>query len=100
MARHLWILGKLLTITRLSAKDPETLSNDSACLLCYVAATCYPKMIRQLNHKTLSLPLIEALGQIWTFTFNESKLYQEQNKGTESDILFLTKFLPHAANWL
>jgi hypothetical protein len=103
MARHLWILGKLLTMTRLSASaNDETFRDNSARLLRYVAATCYPKMIRRLNHKTLSLPLIEALKQIQTFTFNESKLDQERNEGTEIDILFLTNFLPLAvaAKWL
>ena len=36
MARHLWILGKLLNIMRLSAKDPETSGNDRLpSMLCY-----------------------------------------------------------------
>ena len=98
MSRHLWILGRLLTMKRLSAQGPEKSSNDdSARLLHYIVATCCPKMIQRLNHKTLSVPLIEALEQIRTFTFEESKLDQEQKEGDESDLLFLTTFLPHAA---
>ena len=98
MSRHLWILGRLLTMKRLSAQGPEKFSNDDSIrLLRYVVATCCPKMIQRLNHKTLSVPLIEALEQIRTFTFEESKLDQEQKEGDESDLLFLTTFLPHAA---
>jgi len=113
MSGHLWILGKLLTLTKppSSSDDSARLrassssddlrdsssSDGSARLLRYVVATCYPKMIRRLNHKTLSLPFIKALEQIQTFTFHESKLDQEQKEETKSDILFLTNFLPHAA---
>jgi len=98
MSRHLWILGKLLNMKRLSAKGLEKSStNDSTRFLCYVVATSYPKMIHQLNHKALSLPLIAALEQIQTFTFKESQLDQEQKEGTESDMLFMTNFLPYVA---
>ena len=87
-------------ITSLSARDPrgpkKASAEDSACLHRYVVATCYPKMSYRLNHETLSLPLIEALQQIQTFKFDESKL-EGQEEGTKSDIQFLTDFLANVS---
>jgi len=43
------------------------------------------------------LPLIAALEQIQTFTFEEPQLDQERKEGTKSNILFMTNFLPYVA---
>ena len=59
IAKHLWILSKLLTMKEPSVNGPRTdPSSLSKRLLLYVIATCYPKMIHRLGHQTLSEPYI------------------------------------------
>jgi len=61
LAEHLWILSKLLVM-----KDPPgdggpaTDTTWVERLQYYVIATCYPKMVRRLGHKTLSQPYIHS----------------------------------------
>jgi len=99
LAVHLRVLGKLLSMKESSpngpTKDPGSLS---ARLLCYVIATCYSKMVRQLKHKTLSQPYIRSLNQVNTvdvnnsFNVNNFKLDKSSPQRIQHDRLFLTKF--------
>src|SRR6266446_3839510 len=99
LAVHLRVLGKLLSMKESSpngpTKDPGSLS---ARLLCYVIATCYSKMARQLKHKTLSQPYIRSLNQVNTvdvnnsFNVNNFKLDKSSPQRIQHDRLFLTKF--------
>lgn len=93
MARHLWIMGKLLTL-----KEPFTedrVKNLNHRILCYVIATCYPKIIHRLRNKTYSIPFIMSLKKIETFQFDESKLNLDQVSQAEidNDAQFVTHFL-------
>ena len=99
LAVHLRVLGKLLSMKKLSpngpTKDPGSLSGR---LLRYVIATCYRKMTRRLKHKTLSQPYIRSLRQVNTVDVNDSfnvdifKLDKPSSERNEHDWLFLTKF--------
>src|SRR5271154_1650780 len=83
MAKHLWIMSKLLTMAEPSIdgprRNPTSLSER---LLRYVIATCYPKMIHRLGHRTLSQPYIDSLIQVTTFQFDESQF----DKATTAEI--------------
>ena len=52
-------------------------------LLHYVIATCYPKILCYIIHKTLLLPFIKSLGSVTDILFDNSVLHKEP-KSTES----------------
>jgi hypothetical protein len=92
LADHLWILSKLL-VMKDSPSDggpaaivPSEMSNR---LLRYIIATCYRKMLRRLNHNTLSRPYFLSLKSVEDVTFNESLRGQPSMLETASDWLFL-----------
>src|SRR6266567_1047044 len=94
IAKHLLILSKLLTMKEPSIDSPQRNSySPSEHLLCYVIATCYPKMKRRSKHRTLSLPYIKSLEEITTFQFDESKLNLASNAESANDLLFMRKFM-------
>src|SRR5271169_2233629 len=101
IAKHLWIMSKLLTMKEHSIDGPKINPiNLSERLLRYIIATCYPKMIRRLGHRTLSQPYIDSLSQVTTFQFDKSQLDQATVDEIENDQLFLLQFLLPAAPML
>ena len=73
MAKHLWILGKLLTM-KIPIEDSRGAKSCNEHILNHVIATCYPKIFGRLQNKILSLPYITSLKEVTTFQFDESKL--------------------------
>jgi hypothetical protein len=85
--KHVWVLSRLITMK----EDPESPDNR---LLRYVVATCYPKMINRLNHRTWSQPYIDSLKRITTVEFDESRLERDRvsAKEIDNDRQFLLNF--------
>ena len=94
MAKHLWILGRLLTM-KIPIKDSRGAKSHNEHILNHVIATCYPKISGRLQNKILSLPYITSLKEVTTFQFDESKLDQGQVSITEMehDQQFLLDFM-------
>ena len=94
MAKHLWILGRLLTM-KIPIEDSRGAKSRNEHILNHVIATCYLKIFGQLQNKNLSLPYITSLKEEMTFQFDKSKLDQGQVSITEMehDRQFLLDFL-------
>ena len=67
IAKHLFILSKLLSMKAPSIDGSKTDPSFFRRILLYVIATCYPKMIHRLGHRTLSKPYIQSLNEVKTF---------------------------------
>ena len=81
VARHLWIIGRLLDM-----KDPNTgkwgsTAND---LLFHVVATCFAKMSRRLR-QPVSKFFIESLQSVTEWTFHEEKRDKPKAFGKDED---------------
>src|SRR6266567_5086025 len=101
IAKHLLILSKLLTMKEPSIDGPKTdPSSLSRRILRYVVATCYPKMIHRLGHRTLSKPYIQSLNQVTTFRYDKSMFDKGLTAEIESDRLFLVEFMLSASSRL
>src|SRR5271168_1508255 len=79
VARHLWIIGRLLNM-----KDPDTgkwggTTND---LLFHVVATCFAKMSRRLR-QPVSKFFIKSLQSVTNWMFDEEK--RDKPKADEKD---------------
>ena len=74
---------------------------DEERLLLYVISTCYPKMNRRINHKTLSMPYMTSLENVEAVPYHKSLHMEASTDEKENDRLFLVKFLKPAieANW-
>ena len=70
MAKHLWILGRLLTM-KIPIKDSRGTKSCNKCIFNHVITTCYPKIFGWLQNKILSLPYITSLKEVTTFQFDE-----------------------------
>jgi len=69
-------------------------------ILLYVIATCYPKMIHRLGHRTLSKPYIQSLNEVKTFRYDKSMFDKGLTAEIESDRLFLVEFMLSASSRL
>ena len=88
LAKHLWILSKLLVMKDTPGDGgPANIAFDH--LLYYIIATCYPKMERRLGHKTLSEPYIHSLKLVKDVKFNESLREQPSAREIAGDRSFL-----------
>ncbi|KJA14958.1 hypothetical protein HYPSUDRAFT_208271 [Hypholoma sublateritium FD-334 SS-4] len=62
LVRHLFILTRLFTMNNES--DPNADTNHTTRIFCYVAGTCFPKMLRRFRNKPVSIPYYNALTDI------------------------------------
>ena len=94
MAKHLWILGRLLMM-KIPIEDSRGTKNCNERILKHIITTCYPQIFGQLQNKILSLPYITFLKEVTTFQFDKSKLDRGQVSITEmeNDQQFLLDFL-------
>src|ERR1700678_3918954 len=81
VARHLWIIGRLLNM-----KDPDTgkwggTTND---LLFHVVATCFAKMSHRLR-QPVSKFFIKSLQSVTNWTFDEDEEKRDKPKADEKD---------------
>lgn len=77
LARHLWVISKLLTMKEpgINPRKSEIPLSRSESIRFYVAATCYPKILRRLKN-TVSQRYIKSLEAVTTFPFDESMCFQ------------------------
>ena len=82
--------------------EETNLTKLSDRLLLYVITTSYPKMLRRMKHKTLSIPYITSLEQVKIVPFDESLRLKASKEEIENDRLFLVRFLLPAIqeSWL
>jgi hypothetical protein len=101
IAKHLWILSKLLTMIYSSTQsldptiwhpDPSHLEHSAERLLRYIIATCHMKMIHRLENQ-LSKTYIQSLSQVKTFPFDESSTVSQADEAIENDWQFLLAFM-------
>ncbi|KAF8953369.1 hypothetical protein BDZ97DRAFT_1929731 [Flammula alnicola] len=81
MAKHLWILSKLIIMKEPSIYGPKR--NPSS-----------------VSERLLHYPYIQSLKQVMTFQFDESKLDQASKDETANNKLFLIKFMLSAVSRL
>lgn len=72
LARHLWVMGKLLSLKESTDNPSEREECLRRRIQAYVAATCYPKILRRMKNQTVSQSYIRSLRAVTSFDFNEA----------------------------
>lgn len=84
-----------------SSNEGETgLEKDCNRLLRYVVATCYPKMQRRFENRTLSQPYIDSLQKVTEFSFCEPSQKQPSSDSDQQFIELVHRTTTHNSNFV